>query len=107
MSNGCESDARDARTAGRHIGALNLGRRTRWAEVNGAKVMTAVDLPESVLDALVALVDAVQTEFGEAEDWQRAADAAATERAKPLCRWHPGQYAEHCGPCRSERIAAR
>lgn len=98
---GCESNARDARTT---VTPIELGSRTRWAELNGAKVFTDVDLPEPVLDALVTLVDAVQTAFADVDTREREIDA---NRARPLCRWHVGQYADYCGPCRSERIAAR
>jgi hypothetical protein len=105
---GCESNARGTQTevgsvVGEAIGPIVWGRSPRYAEANGAKVITAVDLPESVLQALVALVDTVQREFGDAEARRLAAEA---DRAKPLCRWHPGQLQDYCGPCRSEQIAA-
>lgn len=85
------------------ISPFEWGATPRYAEVNGAKVITAVDLPESVLHALAALVDTVQREFGDAEARHLAAEAG---RPKPMCRLHLGQYADHCGPCRSERLAA-
>lgn len=85
------------------VGPVEWGRSLRFAEMNGAKVIVGVDLPESILNALVALVDTVQREFGDETARRLAAEA---EQPKPTCRRHPGQLADYCGPCRSEQIAA-
>jgi hypothetical protein len=86
-----------------HISPLTMPTRTHHAEVNGCQVITATAMPEPVLNALVALVDALGTAFRLRDDAEREADAEATRRA---CPSHYGQYADHCGPCRSERIGA-
>lgn len=98
---GCESNARE--TTNQAIGVIEFGRSLRFAEVNGAKVIAAVDLPEPVLHALATLVDVVSQAIGEKNDRERQADA---DRPKPMCRWHLGQIAETCSPCRSEEIEA-
>lgn len=98
---GCGSDARDVATEA--IGVIEWGRSLRFAEVNGAKVIAAVDLPEPVLHALATLVDAISQAVCDARDRERQADA---DRPRTMCRWHPGQYADFCGPCRSEEIGA-
>lgn len=93
------TDDREAR-----ISPLDMPTRIHHAEVNGCQVITATAMPEAVLHALVGLVDALGAALRAQDDAQREADAAALRSPCPL---HLGQYAEHCGPCRSERIGAR
>jgi hypothetical protein len=103
---GCEPNAREPQTESAIpsvVKPIEWGRSLRFAESNGAKVITAIDLPESILEALAGLVDAVQREFGDAHAQRLTAEA---DQPKPLCRWHIGQLAEFCGPCRSEEIGA-
>lgn len=106
---GCETNARESQAqtdpakVGSTITPIEFGRSLRFAETNGAKVISAVDLPEPILVALAGLVDAIAREYGDITAQRLAAEA--DQQPKPMCRWHPGQYAEHCGPCRSEIIA--
>jgi hypothetical protein len=86
-----------------HIGPLTMPTRTNHAEVNGCQVITATAMPEPVLNALVNLVDALGAAFRARDDAEREADAEAMRRPCPA---HLGQYADYCGPCRSEQIAA-
>lgn len=88
---------------GTHIGPLNLPTRTHHAEANGCQVITATAMPEPVLNALVALVDALGAAFKSKDDDEREADAELTRRP---CPRHLGQWADYCGPCRSEQIGA-
>lgn len=101
---GCVSNARE--TENHAIGPLVLGRSLRFAEQNGAKVIAAVDLPESVLVALAGLVDAISQEFSALAERNEAAEVERQRQERPMCRWHLGQFADYCGPCRSERIGA-
>lgn len=84
-----------------HISPLTMPTRTHHAEHNGSQVITPTAMPEPVLLALVNLVDTLAATFRASDDAEREADAELTRR---FCRWHAGQYADHCGPCRSERI---
>lgn len=84
-----------------YIGPLNLPTRTHHAEHNGNQVITATAMPEPVLIALVALVDALGTAFKAQDDADREADNNLMRRP---CQRHVGQYANYCGPCRSEQI---
>ena len=84
-----------------YIGPLNLPTRTHHAEHNGCQVITATAMPEPVLVALVNLVDALSSAFKARDDDDREADANLLRRP---CQRHLGQYADHCGPCRSEQI---
>lgn len=86
-----------------HIGPLDLPTRTQHAEVNGSQVIASTAMPEPVIHALAALVDALSETFRAKDDAEREADADLLRRP---CPFHLGQYAEHCGPCRSEQIAA-
>lgn len=86
-----------------NIGPLTMPTRTHHAEVNGCQVITATPMPEPVMHALVALVDALGEAFRARDDAEREADRAATRRPCPA---HLGQYADYCGPCRSEQIGA-
>src|SRR5690349_6304619 len=96
---GCESNARGPEN--QTIGVIEFGRSLRFAEVNGAKVIAAVDLPEPVLHALATLVDAISQAVGDKNERERQAER---DRPRTMCRWHLGQIAEHCGPCRSEEV---
>lgn len=86
-----------------YIGPLNMPTRTHHAEANGYQVISATAMPEPVLNALVALVDALAESFRARDEAEREADRALTRRQ---CPRHLGQYADHCGPCRSEQIGA-
>lgn len=88
---------------GTYIGPLTLPTRTHHAQVNGSQVISQNAMPEPVLNALAALVDALGAAFRTRDDEEREAEAAALR--KP-CPSHYGQYADFCGPCRSERIGA-
>lgn len=84
-----------------YIGPLTVPTHTHFAEVNGCKVTTATAMPEPVLNALAALVDALGSAFKARDDADREADAELLRRP---CQRHVGQYANYCGPCRSEQI---
>jgi thiol-disulfide isomerase/thioredoxin len=84
-----------------NISPLSLPTRSHHAEVNGSQVITKRAMPEPVLVALASLVDALGTAFGARDDEEREADLALTRRR---CPRHVGQYADFCGPCRSEQI---
>lgn len=85
------------------ISPLTMPTRTQHAEVNGSQVIAANPMPEPVIYALAALVDALAAAFRTKDDDEREADAAATRRP---CPNHLGQLLGYCGPCRSERIGA-
>ncbi|HET6917162.1 MAG TPA: hypothetical protein VFH56_13805, partial [Acidimicrobiales bacterium] len=85
-----------------HIAPLDIPTRTQHAEVNGSQVIASTAMPEPVIHALVALVDAVSAAFRAKDDAEREADAALSRRP---CPYHYGQLADYCGPCRSEQIA--
>lgn len=93
---GCEPNAH---ASGASISPLKDPRSARWAQSNGAKVIVGTDVPPPVLEALAHLADVVAGQFA---GWTRPADAA-----RPLCRHHPGQFADSCSPCRAEAIGDR
>lgn len=91
-------------TTSPNISPLDIPTRTNHAQVNGCQVTTPTAMPEPVLHALAGLVDALAAAFRAKDDADREADREALRRP---CRWHAGQYADFCGPCRSERIGRR
>lgn len=89
-------------TNGLNIGPLAVPTRTQHAEVNGSQVIASTAMPEPVIHALAALVDALSATFRDQNAAEKEAEAAASRRA---CQRHLGQLADYCGPCRSEQIA--